>query len=386
MTGGGETWTFKKRYSKREKHEKNILILTGILLSILIASVFLLRDSRVEIDSRTVLPKMTLKEIASENSVPVKEILHILGHEDRSVWDMSRNKPIASLGIRKEAIEEAIAHIKEERDPLRDSLKYILWVALLGFVLLFVLKGENIGKIRRILLPLVVIVFGVFLGATPNPMESVVKVLKLLNNMESGALGIWISFSVFTLFSLLGAKFICSWGCQLGAVQESLFNIPVFKKKYSWKVPFVVSLSVRILVFAIFSILFFGLGADISQGIKNYVAYHHVNFFKIFEVHDIAKIALLSLPLFAIASLFVFRPFCQFICPFGLYSWILENFAANRIKIDNDKCTQCQQCVKACPTEAMKEIVAKRRKYFLPDCWSCGKCIEECPTKAIEYK
>ncbi|MDP8299698.1 MAG: 4Fe-4S dicluster domain-containing protein [Candidatus Tantalella remota] len=365
---------------------KNVLILTGIMLFVLIASVFLLRDSRVDPGACVVLPEMTLKEIANENSVPVKEILHILGHEDRSVWDISRNKPIASLGIRKEVVEEAIEHIKEERNPLRDSLKYILWGVLLGFVMLFVLKGKNIGRIRLVILLFVIIVFGVFLGATPNPMESIVKVFKLLNNMESNAVGIWISFIVFTLFSLLGAKFICSWGCQLGAVQESLFNIPLFKKKYSWKVPFAVSLGVRILVFVIFSILFFGLGTGITHGIKNYVVYHHANFFKIFEFHDIAKIALFCLPLFAIVSFFVFRPFCQFICPFGLYSWVLENFAANRIRINDNKCTLCQRCVKVCPTEAMKDILAKRRKYFLPDCWSCGKCLEECPTKAIEYK
>ncbi len=365
---------------------KNILILVCITLSVLVAGVFISRDSRELPETSIVSPDMTLKQIAKENNVPLKEILHILGHEDRSVWGMPRNKPVRSLGMRKEAIEEAIAHINEEKTPVRDSLKYVLWSVLLGFVLLVILKGKKIRKIRRLFLLLVVIVFGVFLGATPNPMESVVKTFKLLNNMESGAAGIFISLIMFTLFSLLGAKFLCSWGCHLGAFQESLFNIPVFKRKYSWKVPFAVSLSIRIFVFGVFVILLFGLGADVFHGIKNYVIYHHVNFFKIFNFHDIAKVALLFLPLFVIASLFVFRPFCQFICPFGLYSWILENFAANRIKIDDDKCTQCQQCVEVCPTEAMKDILNKRRKYFLPDCWSCGKCIEQCPTKAIDYK
>jgi len=132
--------------------------------------------------------------------------------------------------------------------------------------------------------------------------------------------------------------------------------------------------------------LFFGFGTGVIHGIKNYVIYHHVNYFKIFHFHDIAKVAFLGLPLFVITSFFVFRPFCQFICPFGLYSWILENFAANKIQVDPDKCTGCRQCVEVCPTEAMKDILSKRRKWFLPDCWSCGKCVGQCPTKAITYK
>jgi polyferredoxin len=370
----------------RGNMKKNILIFVCIALCVFIASIFALRGLGELSGTSTVSSKMTLKQIAKENNVPLKEILHVLGHEDRSVWDMPRNKPIESLGISKEAIKEAVAHINEEKTLGRDSLKYVLWSVLLGFVLLVVLKGKKIKKQRQLFLLFVIIVFGVFLGATPNPMESVVKAFKLLNNMESGAIGIWISFILFTLFSLLGAKFFCSWGCHLGALQESLFNIPVFKKKYSWKVPFVLSLSVRILIFIVFVVLLFGIGTGIVHGVKNYVVYHHVNFFKIFNFHDIAKVTLLFLPFFIVASIFVFRPFCQFICPFGLYSWILEKFAANKITVDFDKCTQCQECVKVCPTEAMKGILDKKQKYLVPDCWSCGKCIEQCPTKAIEYK
>ena len=366
--------------------KKNIAILIIIIFSAIIASVFIMKESQ-EIEGKIIVSsEMTLKQIAKENNVPLKEVLHVLGHEDRSVWEMPRTKSLKTLGIRKESIEEAVAHINEEKTPGRDSLKYVLWCVLLGFVLLVVLKGKNIGKIRKVLLLLVIIVFGVFLGATPNPMESVVKTFKLLNNMEGGAIGVGLSLLIFTLFSLIGAKLFCSWGCHLGALQESIFNIPVFKRKYSWKVPFALSISVRVLVFGVFVVLLFGFGSGVIHGIKNYVIYHHVNFFKIFNLHDIAKVTLFSLPLFVVSSFFVFRPFCQFICPFGLYSWILENFAVNKIKVDYDKCTQCQQCVEVCPTEAMKDILDKRRKWFLPDCWSCGKCIEQCPTKAIGYK
>jgi len=178
---------------------------------------------------------------------------------------------------------------------------------------------------------------------------------------------------------------LCSWGCQLGALQESIFNIPIFRRKYNIQVPFAISLTFRVAVFATFISLLFGFGYGVVEGIKNFVIYHHINYFKIFHFHDLAIIALYTLPIFIIASLFIYRPFCQFICPFGLYSWLLENISIKRIKIIEDKCIKCEKCVKACPTQAMKGIYEKKRKYFLPDCWSCGACIEACPADAIKY-
>jgi formate hydrogenlyase subunit 6/NADH:ubiquinone oxidoreductase subunit I len=133
-------------------------------------------------------------------------------------------------------------------------------------------------------------------------------------------------------------------------------------------------------LFILFFLLLFGIGL----GVKNFVLYHHINYFKIYN-WDLASAALYSLPLVILASLFVYRPFCQLICPFGLYSWLLENAAINRIRILEERCIKCQSCVRNCPTQAMEGIYQAKRKHFLPDCWSCGVCTEVCPTNAIKY-
>lgn len=322
----------------------------------------------------------TLKELARKNNVPVKEILHHLSHEDYTYWQLPRNKPLAQLAIDPAIVKHALEHESED-NPIFDILKFIFWAVLLAVVVLYILKKKNIEKLRLIAMPLAVLIFGVTLGDSPNPMEATVKIFKLFNKMTGEPAIVVITFILFTLFSIWGAKLLCSWGCHLGTLQESLFNIPIFRKKYKFQVPFVVSLVSRLVFFVVFIVLLFGIGLDI----KNFVIFHQVNYFKLFRPANLAPFALYSLVVLVLASFFVFRPFCQFICPFGLWAWLLQNIAINKIRIERDKCVDCKKCEKACPTGAMKTIYEDKRKHFLPDCWSCGKCIDVCPTGAIKY-
>lgn len=324
--------------------------------------------------------ELTLKQLAKKNDIRPKELLYVLSLKDSKVWDLSKDVPVKDLDVDSNQVREALEHIKGEGKPALDGLKYVLWAIWISLILILVLSRKKIKSSRIVILLLAVVIFGLLLGATPNPMESMVKLFKMLNNMEGGPKVLIVSFILFSLFSVLGAKLICSWGCQLGALQESIFNIPVYKNKYKFQFPFAISLAVRLILFILFFLLLFG----IALGIKNFVIYHHVNYFKIFSL-DLATFALYSLPVFVLASLFIFRPFCQFICPFGLYAWLLENIAINRVRVIEDKCIECLKCVKDCPTQAMKGIYEKKRKYFLPDCWSCGICVEVCPTDAVEY-
>ncbi len=358
----------------------------NVVLSILLVAVTLCLGLYMKWDAFGVKSRlqfsedMTLTQLGQKNAVPVKEILHILSHDDRKAWDLPKDVPVGELKIDPSTVRAAMEHIKGEEKPALEVLKYTLWAAWISTVLLLVLSRKKIGRVRIPLLILAAATFGLLLGEAPNPMESVVKLFKMLNRMEGGPKVIIASVVIFTLFSLLGSKLICSWGCQLGALQESLFNIPVLKRKRKFQLPFALSLGLRLVLFVLFFFLLFG----IALGVKNFVLYHQVNYFKIYN-WDLAAFALYSLPLLVLASIFIYRPFCQLVCPFGLYAWFLENLALNRIKIIEDRCIKCESCVRNCPTQAMKGIYEAKRKAFLPDCWSCGICTEVCPTNAIQY-
>ena len=136
---------------------------------------------------------------------------------------------------------------------------------------------------------------------------------------------------------------------------------------------------IRVCLFLSMLLLLFG----IIGGRKGFVIYHYVNPFNLFNLDFETFSILLTVIIAFLVSFITYRPFCQFICPFGLVSWITERFSIFRVRIDKEKCTQCGACIKACPLEAAQGRVY--RKKLPADCFSCARCLNVCPTDALIY-
>jgi len=116
---------------------------------------------------------------------------------------------------------------------------------------------------------------------------------------------------------------------------------------------------------------------------KGMVIYHYLNPFNLFNLDFETVSILLTVILALLGSFAVYRPFCEFICPFGFISWIAERFSIFRIRIDYEKCNHCGVCIKECPLEAAKGRVEGKR--MSADCFSCARCLNVCPVDAIKY-
>ncbi|MFC1739550.1 4Fe-4S binding protein [Planctomycetota bacterium] len=172
---------------------------------------------------------------------------------------------------------------------------------------------------------------------------------------------------------------MCGWACPFGALQELIYSIPVLKKIKKRKLPFIFTNTIRACLFIAMLLFLFA----IIGGRKGSVIYHYVNPFNLFNLDFETFSILLTVIIVLLVSIIIYRPFCQLICPFGLISWIAERFSIFRVRINKDKCNQCGACIKACPLEAAKGLVAG--KSFPADCFSCARCLNVCPTDAIEY-
>ena len=370
---------------------RNFVILgAGLVVITSALALFIKYDPFPEEKKITVRDEMTLRHIAERNDVPIEALIPLLPPQRRAnpaTTLLGLHEPVRNLPLKKDAITSAVQAAQAEGFPTKDVVRYILWSFWLLGAGCLLLRKKPLHKARIVWLLVTLTVFGIVLGAAPNPMEALVKLHKLIKAVPGNPLTFVIAnFVIFTVLSVVGAKMLCSWGCQLGALQETLYNIPILKSlKRKLKLPFSASIAVRITIYLVFLLLFFKL-LNINQGGPGSIFYHHFNMFKIYDFYDLALFTLLLIPLVLGASLVIFRPFCQLICPFGLHSWLLENIAFYRVqKVAADQCINCRQCEQACPTDAMKAMNEGARNYFLPDCWSCGSCMDACPMGALQF-
>jgi NAD-dependent dihydropyrimidine dehydrogenase PreA subunit len=370
---------------------KNFVILgVGLVMITTAMALFIKYQPFEQEDGIAVRDEMHIRHIAERNDVPIDVLIPLLPPEmrtDRVTTLLNLHKPVKDLGLAKDEIANVVRTAQAGGFSSENVLRYVLWSVWLLVAGCLLLRGKNLRRIRIVWLVATLTVFGLLLGAAPNPMEAVVKFHKLLKAIPGNPLiFVVLNLVIFTLLSVVGAKMLCSWGCQLGALQETLYNLPVLKNvKRKLKIPFPATIAVRITVYLLFLVLFFKL-VNINQGGPGSILYHHFNMFKIFELYDLALFTLLLIPFVLIASLVVFRPFCHLICPFGLYSWLLENVAVYRVRrVKTDQCHGCRKCEEVCPTDAMKAIHDDEWKHFLPDCWSCGSCIDACPENVLQF-
>jgi len=79
-------------------------------------------------------------------------------------------------------------------------------------------------------------------------------------------------------------------------------------------------------------------------------------------------------------SVFMYRPFCRFICPYGFLLSFVAGWSLFRFR-RTDLCIHCGKCEKVCPTDESKEGDRKM------ECYMCGRCIEVCPVEgALKYE
>jgi len=257
------------------------------------------------------------------------------------------------------------------------SAKYIV-VYLFAAASLFFLWTKNFSdKARIILVSSAFILFGViplfadYLFITPSPVCAATK--PFLYGFKPQFLA---TLSAVGVLSLVSVKGFCSTACPVGGLQELLYKIPFYKK---FRVKFSVTNSVRIGLFVLF------LAVAVTMKTSSYFYY---NLFDL--IHwDFNMPALefaefmLFLVIILLASVVLFKPFCYFICPMGLFTWVLEHFSIMKVRVDKSKCNGCGVCESKSPCASVNSIL--NEKTIRGDCHLCGKCITSCSHDALYF-
>lgn len=339
---------------------------------------FIVEDVRLSISA-----DMTIAQFGEANSLSKK----LLGKVFNLDAPSQIQKPVSAFDMSLEQIEEkvnkeiALEAEDSTKNWLKIPLKFTLWFLFMIICFQLLFKKKLTNKTRLILYGVGFTLFGIVLGADPSPMGTVKDAIILYASKGVIYKPRIIAFIIFTLTVVLANKFICSWGCQIGTLQDFIFRLNRKKNDTErgdlpqFKIPFIVSNSIRILFFIALVLVAFSWTYDITN---------EINPFIIFKPLNMSVLGWIFVVVLLITSLFVYRPWCHLFCPFGLTGWLFEKISLYRIRVDYDACISCNACANACPSSVMGAIL-KRDKAVIPDCFSCGSCIESCPTNAVSF-
>ncbi len=205
--------------------------------------------------------------------------------------------------------------------------------------------------------------FLIFSPMFPNQLQ----VLLLGNVKQLGAplpLAI-LGLVLFVILTFVLGRIFCGYLCPIGTLQEIVYLIPVKKLKIKNK-------TLPIVFRLIFFIAFVVLGVIFSMGLLTFFGFY--DFFNL----NINSIFFYIFLILLAASIFVYRPFCRFICPYGVFLSLVSGKGLFKLKRNNN-CIDCRKCEKACPTSEAGRDDLKQ------ECYMCNRCKDVCPVDAIGY-
>ena len=261
-------------------------------------------------------------------------------------------------------------------------LKFIVWFGFIAIGIFLFRRKKDLRRNLSISAVMTFIITGfiVFYPVQPiNPWQVI-----FINPYFIFA---YLGIIAYLLLNLVFNRGFCGFSCPYGALQEMASNVVKTKKSnvssplFKTNSP-VIGKTAKIIRAGIFIIMAI-LALVIVPRIVLFGPMNPFIFFGLFII-GAAIISLVVFFAFFIASFFVYRPFCRFICPAGCIFDIISSVSIYRLQ-RTENCTECGLCDKACPTGAASQLKYKRGKIGSVECYLCGRCITVCPNDALEY-
>ncbi len=184
--------------------------------------------------------------------------------------------------------------------------------------------------------------------------------LALFNEGYTIPLTALLFFIIPLLFALSYGRVFCAGVCPLGAIQELTGFSPV-------KLPKTVEV-----ILASVPFVYLALAVLFSATNSTFLICRYDPFVGIFRL-DAPYTMIIFGVLLLLAGIFVNRPYCRFLCPYGVLLNIFSRFAGKHLTITPAECTNCRLCEESCPYDAIlpsnieqtSEAPEKSRKRFI---------------------
>jgi len=171
------------------------------------------------------------------------------------------------------------------------------------------------------------------------------KTLSAFQSDYAVPIGVLIFFMLPLVFTLFFGRGFCAAVCPLGAMQDIVLIHPL-------KVPRGLESGLRLLAY-----LYLGLAILMAATASAFIICRYDPFVGFWRFDANWNLWVLGASFLAIAAV-VGRPYCRFLCPYGVLLRQLSRLSPWRVTITPDECIQCRLCEDACPFGAIEAPAA----------------------------
>jgi ferredoxin len=155
-------------------------------------------------------------------------------------------------------------------------------------------------------------------------------------------IGVMAFFVLPLVMALFAGRSFCAGVCPHGALQDLVLLKPI-------KVPLWLEQPLSVLPY-----IYLGAGVLFAATGSAFIICQYDPFVPIFRMSG-RSLMVLSGAALLLLGVFVGRPYCRFLCPYGALLKLGATVAKWRVHVTPDYCTQCRLCEASCPFGAMRE-------------------------------
>ncbi len=266
-----------------------------------------------------------------------------------------------------------VQHPEPRADWLR-VVDIVVLAAALGLSSWLVLKRRSRNGVLLLSIGALAY-FGFFRKGCVCPIGSIQNVtLSLVDSRFMISMGVILFFFLPLAAALLFGRVFCGSVCPHGAIQDLVLLRPV-------RVPHRLDHALGWLryIYLGTAVLFAGWGLHLGFGAwqinagKRFVICEWDPFVGLFRISGSFHMIAIGAG-FILLGMFVGRPYCRWLCPYGAIMSILSRVAWKKVRITPDRELDCGLCADACPYGAIRDQRAEAAS-----CVACARCYESCP-------
>ena len=244
-------------------------------------------------------------------------------------------------------------------------------------------KKHSILQVTRLILQVVLFIAlpSLYISTFSGVKQIYVSIIH--QSFSSDLLPQLIEVIVIIPITIFLGRFFCGWMCTFGALSDFITRISdkVIKKK--WKLSERTDAWMKYIKYAVL------VGVIIAVWSFNVTLFNSASPWDAFgmlatvgKMPDLSfvitnlTIGFVILVGIIIASLFIERFFCRYLCPLGAIFAITSKLKITKIKKPSEHCGKCRICTNSCP---MGIPLYKMDVVNSGECIDCMKCITACP-------